>query len=131
MIKYEYHGTKEQGQLDNITVAVKEAHHYGASINCDLTHVERHSPDGFQWGYGGSGPADLALSILIHFCKKRDLLPEVAEKYYQEFKFAFIVPADNELKITCKDIARWLADKDPQLEDVLFEERKDDYEQKA
>jgi len=23
-----------------------------------------HSPDGFNWGYGGSGPADLALNIL-------------------------------------------------------------------
>src|SRR5204862_6265890 len=29
-----------------------------------LKHVVHHSPDGFQWGYGGSGPADLALSIL-------------------------------------------------------------------
>lgn len=23
-----------------------------------------HSPDGYEWGYGGSGPADLALNIL-------------------------------------------------------------------
>ena len=26
--------------------------------------VIRHSPDGFNWGYNGSGPADLALNIL-------------------------------------------------------------------
>lgn len=26
-----------------------------------------HSPDGFEWGYGGSGPADLALNILNAF----------------------------------------------------------------
>lgn len=128
MIKYEYHGTKERGQLDNITVVVKETHFQGAWTNRELEHVERHSPDGFQWGYGGSGPADLALSILTHFCEKRDLLSEVVEKHYQEFKFAFIASAGNELKITCKDIARWLADKDPQLEDVLFEERKGNYE---
>lgn len=25
----------------------------------------RHSPDGFAWGYGGSGPSDLALNMLI------------------------------------------------------------------
>lgn len=25
----------------------------------------RHSPTGFSWGYGGSGPADLARSLLI------------------------------------------------------------------
>ena len=29
-----------------------------------LEHVECHSPTGYEWGYGGSGPADLALSIL-------------------------------------------------------------------
>lgn len=26
--------------------------------------VTHHSPTGFEWGYGGSGPADLALNIL-------------------------------------------------------------------
>lgn len=26
--------------------------------------VTHHSPDGYEWGYGGSGPADLALNIL-------------------------------------------------------------------
>ena len=27
--------------------------------------VRNHSPTGFAWGYGGSGPAQLALAILI------------------------------------------------------------------
>lgn len=31
-----------------------------------------HSPDGFEWSYGGSGPAQLALAILLH----------AAENYY-------------------------------------------------
>lgn len=26
--------------------------------------IENHSPTGFEWGYGGSGPAQLALAIL-------------------------------------------------------------------
>lgn len=30
-----------------------------------LRHHSRHSPTGFEWGYGGSGPADLARSLLI------------------------------------------------------------------
>lgn len=30
-----------------------------------LRHVVRHSPNGFGWGYGGSGPADLARSLLL------------------------------------------------------------------
>ena len=28
-----------------------------------LPHIVRHSPDGFEWGYSGSGPTDLALAI--------------------------------------------------------------------
>jgi hypothetical protein len=31
-----------------------------------LPHHVRHSPTGFAWGYGGSGPAELARCILIH-----------------------------------------------------------------
>ena len=27
--------------------------------------VKNHSPDGFNWGYAGSGPAQLALAILL------------------------------------------------------------------
>ncbi len=29
-----------------------------------LPHLVHHSPDGFEWGYNGSGPADLARSIV-------------------------------------------------------------------
>lgn len=47
----------------------------------NLKHIERHSPDGFEWGYNGSGPADLALSILNDAVGK-----EVADQYYMEFK---------------------------------------------
>jgi hypothetical protein len=32
----------------------------------ELQHIIAHSPTGFNCGYRGSGPADLALSILAH-----------------------------------------------------------------
>jgi hypothetical protein len=32
-----------------------------------LTVVTYHAPDGIEWGYPGSGPADLALSILADY----------------------------------------------------------------
>lgn len=35
-----------------------------------LPHVSRHSPNGFQWGYGGSGPADTALSYMTAVVRK-------------------------------------------------------------
>ncbi len=28
-----------------------------------LPHIVRHSPTGFEWGFAGSGPADLALAL--------------------------------------------------------------------
>jgi|LFRM01.1.fsa_nt_gb hypothetical protein len=46
-----------------------------------LRHICRHSLDGFEWGYGGSGPADLALSILTDTVE-----PEMAERHYMAFK---------------------------------------------
>ena len=48
--------------------------------------LRRHSPIGFEWGYGGSGPAQLALAILATWsCNDRFAL-----KHYQDFKFRVI-----------------------------------------
>jgi hypothetical protein len=41
-----------------------------------------HSPDGFNWGYAGSGPAQLALAIMLKATKKPDA--------YQDLKFRVI-----------------------------------------
>jgi hypothetical protein len=45
-----------------------------------------HSPNGFEWGYGGSGPAQLALAILAdHLGDDQEAL-----NFYQRFKWAII-----------------------------------------
>lgn len=52
-----------------------------------------HSPDGFAWGYGGSGPAQLALAILLKVFEIRRQRPSAFEPYpfnYQEFKWDVI-----------------------------------------
>jgi len=67
-----------------------------------LPHIVRHSPDSFNWGYGGSGPADLALSILTDFAGR-----DFAELHYQKFKNDFIAPAGIELMITDSMIEEW------------------------
>jgi hypothetical protein len=41
----------------------------------DLHHVVRHSPDGLEWGYMGSGPHDLALSLLAACAGREDAFP--------------------------------------------------------
>jgi len=50
-----------------------------------------HSPTGFEFGYGGSGPAQLALAILADCCGD-----ELAVTYHQPFKWAVIarLPAE-------------------------------------
>lgn len=48
--------------------------------------VVNHSPDGFNWGYGGSGPAQLALAILLRLLPNK----EAACSLYQGFKFKIV-----------------------------------------
>jgi hypothetical protein len=51
---------------DSVKVFVSD----GAAYYPLQTHqdIRNHSPDGFNWGYGGSGPSQLALAILAdHF----------------------------------------------------------------
>lgn len=43
--------------------------------------LRNHSPDGFAWGYAGSGPAQLALAIVADCCGDT-----IAQRVYQEFK---------------------------------------------
>jgi hypothetical protein len=45
-----------------------------------------HSPTGFEWGYGGSGPAQTALAILADYLKDDDL----AMRLHQKFKWDMI-----------------------------------------
>ena len=35
--------------------------------------IVNHSPDGFNWGYSGSGPSQLALAILYDYTDDKDL----------------------------------------------------------
>jgi hypothetical protein len=44
--------------------------------------IRNHSPDGFAWGYGGSGPAQLALAIMLELTGKAE--------GYQEFKWKVV-----------------------------------------
>jgi hypothetical protein len=48
--------------------------------------IWNHSPDGFQWGYSGSGPAQLALAILLDLGVNK----EIAIEIHQDFKWKVI-----------------------------------------
>jgi hypothetical protein len=86
-----------------------------------LKHVVFHSPTGFSWGYGGSGPADLALSILAdHFGEnptENDLYHGRPRSWqlHQPFKWRFIanLPMGDIFELHSTQIERWLADQAP------------------
>jgi len=80
--------------------------------------LRNHSPTGFSWGYGGSGPAQLALAILVDYFKNKpkefvqDRLQEtpfdkilepherLAVQLYQDFKFKVIGRLTQDLAFT-------------------------------
>lgn len=67
--------------------------------------LANHSPTGFSWGYGGSGPSQLALAILAHALDDRNALDR-----YQDFKWAFIAKLDQSknFRISKADVIRIL-----------------------
>lgn len=68
--------------------------------------VFNHSPTGFGWGYNGSGPAQLALAILLLLCPQ-----DQAIMLYQRFKKDFIAPLkiDNDFELSEKTIKTWIS----------------------
>ena len=47
--------------------------------------LRNHSPSGFCWGYGGSGPSQLALAICLEIYPEDEALSK-----YQDFKKKYI-----------------------------------------
>jgi len=77
----------------------------GWNISTNVPQIEvYHSPTGFEWGYGGSGPADFALNILMLFTDKK-----TAYALHQAFKWDFIATMPREGgTIKGEDIKRWI-----------------------
>ncbi len=92
-----YKGTIDSGEMNwEVTVDDKPL-----PFRLDLAN---HSPDGFSWGYSGSGCAQLALAMLAnHFGDD-----EKALNLYQDFKFACIVkfPMNKGFEINSDDVQK-------------------------
>lgn len=73
--------------------------------HASIPHAVRHSPSGIEWGYGGSGPADLALSVLLAFTDEA-----TAERLYVRFKDEVIVRLPHEGGVLhAQAVWRWVA----------------------
>lgn len=85
-----------------------------------------HSPDGFEWGFGGSGPGDLALNLLADAAGWEGSYrldqsrpwpdfgdaPDWLWPLHTEFKFAFLADAPSQgFGISKDNILSWLAEK--------------------
>ena len=68
--------------------------------------VRNHSPTGFSWGYNGSGPAQLALALLL----QAGVAEERAVQLYQKFKEERIAPLDRlqDFVMEMDDISWWV-----------------------
>ena len=95
------------------------------NLSYPLAHANIHSPDGFECGYGGSGPSDLAASILAeHYEVSTSVLEDTAHgkrdnalskeilRMHQDFKIAFVAPIvideGEEAIIRDEDISDWV-----------------------
>ena len=77
--------------------------------------LRNHSPTGFEWGYAGSGPAQLALAMLLDATGDQ----EIAQAMYQRYKFDVVgnldqtqpwtISADSVKEWVRKETARQLA----------------------
>jgi hypothetical protein len=76
----------------------------GRKLYPDLSQkVVNHSPDGFSWGYGGSGPAQLALALCLMATDE-----ETACNLYQKLKWekiATLPQTDFEIEL---DLETWI-----------------------
>jgi Family of unknown function (DUF6166) len=95
-----------------------------------LTHCNLHSPTGLEIGYGGSGPADTAASILADYFDedarwiertwrgKSNGRQSIAVKLHQSFKFDVLAGIGLEpgevYTLEEHQIAAWLAEKHPE-----------------
>ena len=68
--------------------------------------IRNHSPDGFNWGYGGSGPAQAALAICLEMFSETWM----AEALYQQFKWAFVSRWNEDEFLVVIDITDFLID---------------------
>lgn len=83
--------------------------------------VWNHSPDGFGWGYGGSGPAQLALAILL----EGGVPPGRAVLLHQRFKWDFIAALSVHDTFTLEvDVLPWVARVERELAEIAGDSNK-------
>lgn len=97
---------KQEGR-DRQKVGIR---HSNGNVTFLKQRIVLHSPTGFGWGYGGCGPADLALNMLFDYLLRthRKGARRLALDLHQSFKWDFIETQTKELRVTGDEIEKWL-----------------------
>ena len=68
--------------------------------------IANHSPTGFAWGYAGSGPAQLALALIVDATGRKRIEPWL----YQRFKSEVIanLPQSSGWEMTQDEVRDWV-----------------------
>ena len=96
----EYHGDNEHDVYKRLW---PDGEHERLLLEPSLK-LRDHSPTGFSWSYNGSGPAQLALALLLEATSD----PDKACNYYQEFKWQIVAGWGKRWVIFRSDILNWL-----------------------
>lgn len=94
-----YHGVRKQDDVE-VWIQTSTGQQRKLSPRFD---IRKHSPTGFEWGYNGSGPAQLALAICCDVL--RDV--EKAKSVYMEFKDRVVTTWQAEWCISAADVLEW------------------------
>jgi hypothetical protein len=72
----------------------------------DRLDIANHSPTGFEWGYEGSGPAQLAIAMLAYVSDE-----DTARKHHQAFKREFVatLPKETPWVMGLHSVKQWIA----------------------
>ncbi len=102
-----YRGFNEGGNTASPHLVTVTSMYHGRDETVMLAHRVKHSPTGLSWGYAGSGPADLARSILWDY-----LGEEPSRGAYQAFKAEYVAhwPQDGNWEITSDKVGDWMAE---------------------
>lgn len=74
-----------------------------------------HSPDGFAWGYAGSGPSQLALALCILAAHRLGVPVAKTTRWYQDLTHEFVAKLDKSGFSVEFDLIAWLQAKNKDL----------------
>lgn len=113
------HSPATAAKLIGSDIAIAEVLVISPTGVAPLSHYPFHSPLGFAWGYGGSGPADLARCLLLDHHgvvpgRRGSRYPPIEDELpvdYQAFKWQCIarLPRQRPWSLSATQVDRWCA----------------------